>query len=107
MKAGGVSAASTDAINGSQLYNTAASTAAALGGGAGVDANGAVTAPTYDVGGITAHDVGTALSNIDGRVTQNTTDISNIQNQVTNVTEATKNAISYDTGARAQVGYEF
>ena len=103
VKNGGVSAASTDAINGSQLYGTSASTAAALGGGAGVDANGAVTAPTYNVGGITAHDVGTALSNIDGRTTQNTTDISNIQNQVTNVTEATKNAITYDSDAHDKV----
>ncbi|QIE25258.1 ESPR-type extended signal peptide-containing protein [Caballeronia sp. SBC2] len=45
--AGSVSASSDEAVNGSQLYNTAASTAAALGGGAGVDANGGITAPTY------------------------------------------------------------
>jgi hypothetical protein len=47
--AGTVTAASTDAVNGAQLYNTAASTAAAMGGGAGVDANGGITAPTYTV----------------------------------------------------------
>ena len=103
VKNGNVSAASTDAINGSQLYKTASSTAAALGGSAGVDANGAVTAPTYNVGDIQAHDVGTALSNLDGRTTQNTTDISNIKNEVTNVTEATKNAITYDSDAHDKV----
>jgi autotransporter adhesin len=103
VKNGGVSAASTDAVNGSQLYNTAASTAAALGGGASVDANGAVTAPTYNVGDIQAHDVGTALSNIDARTNQNSTDITNIKNEVTNVTQATKNAVTYDTDAHDKI----
>jgi autotransporter adhesin len=101
--AGEVSAASSEAVNGAQLYGTAASSAAALGGGAGVDANGAVTAPTYTVGGVEAHDVGTALSNIDARTIQNTTDITNIKNDVTNIGQATKNAVTYDSDAHDKV----
>ena len=94
--AGEVSATSTQAINGSQLHNTASTIATALGGGAGVDANGGVTAPTYHVGGVDTHDVGSALSNIDGRVTQNTTDIAA-------VTAASKNAVQYDSDAHDKV----
>jgi autotransporter adhesin len=96
VKDGGVSATSTDAINGSQLYNTAASTAAALGGGAGVDENGGITAPTYTVGGTDVHDVGTAISNLDARTAQNTTDI-------TNIGTATKNAVTYDSDSHNKV----
>ncbi|MGA7815238.1 YadA family autotransporter adhesin, partial [Caballeronia sp.] len=94
--AGTVSATSGEAVNGSQLYNTAASTAAALGGGAGVDENGGITAPTYTVGGTDVHDVGTAISNLDARTAQNTTDITNIGN-------ATKNAVTYDSDSHNKV----
>ncbi|KDR37592.1 YadA family autotransporter adhesin, partial [Caballeronia glathei] len=61
LKAGALTSTSTDAINGSQLYNTASSTAAALGGGATVGADGKISAPTYKVGGNDYKDVGTAL----------------------------------------------
>ena len=94
--AGEVSATSEQAINGSQLHNTASTIAGALGGGAGVDANGGITAPTYHVGGVDTHDVGSALSNIDGRVTQNTTDIAA-------ATAASKNAVQYDSDAHDKV----
>jgi autotransporter adhesin len=94
--AGSVSETSGEAVNGSQLYNTAASTAAALGGGAGVDENGGITAPTYTVGGTDVHDVGTAISNLDARTAQNTTDI-------TNIGTATKNAVTYDSDSHNKV----
>ncbi|WP_322071633.1 YadA family autotransporter adhesin [Paraburkholderia bannensis] len=48
---GEVSASSFDAVNGSQLYNTASSTASALGGGSTVNTDGSISAPTYVVGG--------------------------------------------------------
>ncbi len=67
--AGEISATSTDAVNGSQLYATntvlgglAASTAANLGGGAIVNADGSLRAPDYAIGGTTYHDVGSALA---------------------------------------------
>ncbi len=71
-----LSATSTDAVNGSQLYAVAqgvgalgASTAAALGGGATYDAaSGAITPPSYTVGGLTYNTVGGALSGLDAAI---------------------------------------
>lgn len=68
--AGTVSAASTDAINGSQLYaagsaanNLGSSTASNLGGGATYDSTtGTVSAPSYTVNGKTYNNVDAALS---------------------------------------------
>ncbi|MEX3977289.1 adhesin, partial [Paraburkholderia caribensis] len=55
------------------------STAAALGGGSTYSSTtGAITNPTYVVGGNTYNNVGGAITNIDGRVT-------NINNTVTNI----------------------
>ncbi|WP_221410336.1 YadA-like family protein, partial [Paraburkholderia dinghuensis] len=61
--AGAVSTSSTDAVNGSQLYGQAASTASALGGGTKVNADGTLSAPTYNLGADTGtySDVGSAL----------------------------------------------
>ncbi|MBN3759071.1 adhesin, partial [Paraburkholderia sp. Tr-20389] len=78
--AGAVNASSTDAINGSQLYNVSNSMAGALGGGSTVNADGTISAPTYVVGGTTVNNVGGAISNIDARTTQNTADIQSINN---------------------------
>ncbi|MBK3787109.1 hypothetical protein G3A43_43920, partial [Paraburkholderia aspalathi] len=80
--AGAVNAASVDAINGGVLYGVSSSVASALGGGSTVNADGTVSAPSYSIGGSTFNNVGGALTNIDGRVTQNTTDITNVQNQL-------------------------
>ncbi|MGU7857660.1 YadA-like family protein, partial [Burkholderia orbicola] len=49
VKAGAVTATSTDAINGAQLHGTAQSVADSLGGGATVGADGKVTNPTYSL----------------------------------------------------------
>ncbi|MDQ7976554.1 YadA-like family protein [Paraburkholderia sp. SARCC-3016] len=82
VKAGAVNATSKDAVNGSQLYTVANSTAAALGGGSTVNADGSISAPTYSLneGSTKVHTVGDAISNLDGRVTQNTGDITDIKN---------------------------
>ncbi|MCP3707521.1 YadA-like family protein [Paraburkholderia sp. CNPSo 3274] len=80
--AGEVSATSFDAVNGSQLYNLAGSTAASFGGGSTVNGDGSISAPTYLIGGDTFNNVGGALTNLDGRVTQNTTDITNLTNNI-------------------------
>ena len=67
--AGVVSATSTDAINGSQLFTTATAVnnlgtglAKSLGGGAAVAADGKVTAPSYTVGSTKLADVGAAIA---------------------------------------------
>ncbi|MFW1969506.1 ESPR-type extended signal peptide-containing protein, partial [Acinetobacter guillouiae] len=79
--AGQVTASSTDAINGSQLFNTntelakvAADTATALGGGAAAGtAAGGITAPSYtitktDASTTTVNNVGAALSALNAEV---------------------------------------
>lgn len=94
---GAVNAASNDAINGSQLFNASSTIAAALGGGAGVDANGGVTAPSYSVGGTKVNNVGAAIENLDGRVTKNTSDIAALQGDLKSVSEVASNAVAYDS----------
>jgi autotransporter adhesin len=100
---GVVSNASVDAINGSQLFNSSTSVAVALGGGAGVDANGGVTAPSYTVGGKQVSDVGSAVSNLDGRVTQNTADIAGIKGDLADVSKTAANAVAYDSADHSKV----
>ncbi|MBJ7515074.1 MAG: YadA-like family protein, partial [Stenotrophomonas sp.] len=70
LAAGEVSATSGEAINGAQLFASSQSVATHLGGGAGVDASGTVTAPTYTLNNVAVdgsvssgdyNDVGTAF----------------------------------------------
>ncbi len=82
--AGQISATSTDAINGSQLYmamnatnNLANSTASNFGGGSVVNTDGSVTQPQYNVTnadktqyGNTANNVGDAITNLNSYVNQ-------------------------------------
>ena len=77
--AGDVSSDSLNAINGSQLFSAGQGLATAIGGGAALNKDGSITQPTFIVGGTSVHNVGDALSNIDGRVTTNTTDIAGIK----------------------------
>jgi trimeric autotransporter adhesin len=102
---GVVNASSTDAVNGSQLYALGSSTADALGGGSTVNPNGSITNPTYVMnGGDTYTNVAGALTNLDGRVTQNTTDIANGTDAVNvdqlnqSINTATGNAVQQATG---------
>ncbi|MDO5686244.1 MAG: YadA-like family protein [Neisseria sp.] len=73
--AGQITATSTDAINGSQLYATnavinrvAQFTAQILGGGAKVGTDGTIEAPKYVLGGNTYSDVGSALAALNTNV---------------------------------------
>ncbi|WP_273724403.1 Vomp family autotransporter [Bartonella sp. AU18XJBT] len=92
LKDGDISANSTDAINGSQLFatnqnvtNVADNTSKYFGGGADVS-NG--KAPTYTIQGKPHNNFESAFSTVD-------TSITNIQNQITN---ATKNSIVKQEG---------
>ncbi len=73
--------ADTDAVILSQLKDSAQSVADALGGGSTVNADGTVTAPDYVVDNTTVHSVGDAITNLDGRTTSNTANITNLQNK--------------------------
>ncbi|HAH3685745.1 TPA: adhesin, partial [Escherichia coli] len=62
---GAVSATSSDAINGSQLYSTNKYIADALGGDAEANADGSITAPTYTIANTDYNNVGEALDALD------------------------------------------
>ena len=62
---GAISENSSDAVNGSQLYDTSKYIADALGGDAEVNADGTITAPTYTIANADYDNVGEALEAID------------------------------------------
>ncbi|HUB90028.1 MAG TPA: ESPR-type extended signal peptide-containing protein, partial [Dyella sp.] len=83
LKNGEVSAASQDAINGSQLHGLSESVAGALGGNATVNADGSITAPTYTLAdGSTVTGIGNMFTHIDGRVSTNEGAISGLADQL-------------------------
>ncbi|MBB3905489.1 beta strand repeat-containing protein [Methylobacterium brachythecii] len=65
---GTVAAGSTDAVNGGQLFGTAQSVATNFGGTSKVNADGSISAPTYNVAGGSYNNVGSALSAIDNGI---------------------------------------
>jgi len=82
---GAVSATSVEAVNGSQLFGTNKSVVDSLGGGSKVNPDGTISGPTYTVDGKPVKNVGDAISNIDGRTTSNTTNITNVDRRVTSL----------------------
>ncbi|KUY78024.1 hypothetical protein WI27_14995 [Burkholderia cepacia] len=112
VKAGAVTATSTDAVNGAQLHGTAQSVADSLGGGSTVGADGKVTNPSYSLAdpadasqSKSYNNVGDALSNLDGRTTTNTENITVINKQLADsglvdpVTGQSIAAVTYDRNA--------
>lgn len=83
---GAVNATSQQAVNGSQLYAVSSSTAQALGGGAAVNPDGTISAPTYTVNGQAVNNVGDAITNLDGRVAQAGAGVTNLTNAINNGT---------------------
>ncbi|MFM0056698.1 YadA-like family protein, partial [Paraburkholderia phytofirmans] len=96
LTAGALSASSSDAINGSQLYRTATSVANALGGGSSMGLNGTVSTPSYQLSAGTYTDVGSALSGLDG-------EIGSINNNITETTKYIK-VVSNSSAAIATGG---
>jgi autotransporter adhesin len=86
--AGQLSSSSKDAVNGSQLYGTATTVAAALGGGAAVGADGKLTKPAYTLDGNTYTDVGAALTAVNAKTSTGSTD-----------------GVKYDTAAHDKVTF--
>ncbi|CAM8489117.1 TPA: YadA-like family protein [Escherichia coli] len=62
---GAVSDSSSDAVNGSQLYDVSNSVVDVLGGGAGVNTDGSISAPTYSIANTDYDNVGDALNALD------------------------------------------
>ena len=114
LAAGVVSATSTDAINGSQLFtvatavnNLGAGTAAALGGGASVAPDGTFTPPSYTIGKTAYNDVGSALGALDKSLgaaiaTNNTSALPNPTASGTDATAISPGAVA--SGADALAG---
>ncbi|HHT8874754.1 TPA: YadA-like family protein [Burkholderia cenocepacia] len=85
--AGDVSATSTEAVNGSQLHGVSDSVASAIGGGAAVNPDGSISAPSFTVGDGSGgtkivNSVGDVVTNLDGRVTTNEGDIKKLANDI-------------------------
>ncbi|SET24662.1 ESPR-type extended signal peptide-containing protein [Stenotrophomonas indicatrix] len=72
--------ADADPVNGAQLRSSVQSIADAFGGGAAVDPDGVLIAPSYVLGGTTYGNVGSALNGLDARITDNEQAIANIPN---------------------------
>ena len=99
----GAGTADTDAANVGQLKGTANSVAVALGGGASMNADGTLGAPTYTVQGGTQHDVGTALDALDGGLTAAQGDVTSLQGTVGSLQGAMADALAYDDTTHASV----
>ncbi|WP_241303990.1 ESPR-type extended signal peptide-containing protein [Burkholderia cenocepacia] len=85
--AGDVSATSTEAVNGSQLHGVSDSVASAIGGGAAVNPDGSISAPSFTVGDGSGgtkivNSVGDVVTNLDGRVTTNEGDIKKLADDI-------------------------
>ena len=113
-----ISSSSTDAVNGSQIYNLSSSIATRLGGGASVNVNGSVNAPEYILSAGTYNNVGDALTALDKSYTTvagdallwdetlsafSATHGTNTASKITNVAAGTLSAESTDAVNGAQL----
>ncbi|WP_208436582.1 hypothetical protein [Bartonella tribocorum] len=104
LAAGEISAASTEAINGSQLFETNNNVATYFGGGAGYDEKGNWKAPTFKVKTVTDNGeaeeqeyknvaeafegVGTSITNVQNKVTNDITNkFNDFTQNITNITQ--------------------
>jgi trimeric autotransporter adhesin len=69
LSAGAIASGSTDGINGAELFTANQRVAAVFGGGANLDVNGQLIAPTYTIQGSTFNNVGGAMGALDAVVT--------------------------------------
>ncbi|WP_296288135.1 YadA-like family protein [Pseudomonas sp.] len=107
---GTVASGSKDAVNGGQLFGVSQSVADAMGGGSIVNADGSISAPSYSVTNVdgsttNVNNVGDAITNLDGRTTQNTTDINSINTNITNMGDTLADAVMYDSSAHDKVTF--
>ena len=88
---GDVTQTSTDAVNGSQLWGVSSSVATHFGGGSTINADGTVSAPTYNIRGGTYHNVGDALSAVDTQINNIYNNFGNVYNQMGSLRRDIKN----------------
>ena len=78
---GQVTATSTQAINGSQLFGLSSSVANNFGGGSHVNSDGSVSAPSYAVGNQTFNNVGSAIGALNSGIANLQSEISGMSNK--------------------------
>lgn len=78
VKAGAVSAFSTDAVNGAQLFGVSRSVATVFGGGASVASDGTLIAPSYLVDHVNYNNVGDAIGAVDTKLSSLNSTIVNV-----------------------------
>lgn len=110
MGAGEISATSTDAINGSQLYatndvinNVATTVTSVLGGTAKVDSKGNIT--MTDIGGTGENTVHDAIKSHTVKINQNAEDIKALENKLPEVQAGDNTAVTSTTDANGKVTY--
>ncbi|USB85452.1 YadA-like family protein [Burkholderia cenocepacia] len=112
--AGDITAASSDAVNGSQLHGVADSVASAIGGGSTVNADGSISAPVFTVGDGSGgtkivNSVGDVVTNLNDRVTHNEGGIKDLADQLGSGTvglvrqDATTGMITVGSGGAGSV----
>jgi len=94
--------ADTDAANVAQVKGVAN----AIGGGAAVAADGTITAPSFNIGGKSYSTVGdtfgavdTSLTDLDGRVTGNSTSVTNLTKQYEALSAGTSGLVTFDASS--------
>jgi len=78
---GQVTATSTQAINGSQLFGLSSSVANNFGGGSHVNSDGSISAPSYMVGNQTFNNVGGAIGALSSGIANLQSEISGMSNK--------------------------
>jgi autotransporter adhesin len=101
LAAGALSATSTDAVNGGQLFGFGDSMAQSLGGGASMGANG-FSGPTYLIQGGNYYNVGDALGALDGAISGIDSRLSALETGTT-TTEAAAPATASSGSTQQQV----
>ena len=98
LAAGSVTASSSEAINGAQLFAANQAVATHLGGGAALDANGMVTAPSYTINNVASDGQVTAGSydNVGSAFDAVSTSLANVADQTDTVDRL---AVKYDADA--------
>ena len=96
---GNIAFGSQQAVNGGQIFGISTSIANNLGGGSVVNTNGTISAPSYslDSGTVTANNVGAALDNLDGRVTDNAGNIAANSSAIDNLNNGTAGIVQQVT----------
>ncbi|WP_436896971.1 YadA-like family protein, partial [Acinetobacter gyllenbergii] len=105
VKAGAVNAASTDAVNGSQLFNTANNVKNLVGGATTIDANtGAIT--TSNIGGTGSNTIDGAISSVKDAATKAKTTVTAGDNVVVTPTTNADGSSNYQVSTAKDVNFD-